>query len=343
MWRVKLDATPFLRVRCKPNGDIIGKFAPAKTLNVQSIEGGWAQVKIDDDVVVWVSAAYIEDGLTQPPPFPEPDPPKWSLPFTADTRFVHASAGGWAPDSRQIDLVEQNKVKGVLIVAYEANQQHAVGMFRSAGVKHFIIRAATHDEYQHVPDAMTYVERTLPRLKQYAQALGTSQDMMIAVHNEPNLYKEGLGYRWQNGVEFAEWFVKVAAAYRDALPGCKIGFPGLSPGGAVANIRADEATFIREAKFAIERCDWAGVHWYWLSPSDPFNLAAQQTKWRQMFGALPLVATEVGPVDASHSTSSAVMRAYAVFAQINVPCVSWLLNGAGMWANAAWDKQGIVL
>lgn len=73
MWRVKADATPFLRVRCKPNGDIIGKFAPAKTLNVQSIEGGWARVKIDDDVNVWVSAAYIEDGLIQPPPFPTVD------------------------------------------------------------------------------------------------------------------------------------------------------------------------------------------------------------------------------------------------------------------------------
>lgn len=70
MWRVKADATPFLRVRAKPLvsvDNILGKFAPGKILNVQSIEGNWARVKVDDDVSVWVSASFIEqDGVTVP-------------------------------------------------------------------------------------------------------------------------------------------------------------------------------------------------------------------------------------------------------------------------------------
>lgn len=66
MWRVKPDCTPFLRVRCKPNGDIIGKFMPNTAINVLEVTDGWARVRVADTVDVWVSAAYIESNQTAP-------------------------------------------------------------------------------------------------------------------------------------------------------------------------------------------------------------------------------------------------------------------------------------
>jgi len=73
MWRVKLSATPYLNVRCKPNGDIIGRFAPGRQIEVQSISDGWAKVLVADTVIVTVSATFIEQAQ-EPTPEPQPDP-----------------------------------------------------------------------------------------------------------------------------------------------------------------------------------------------------------------------------------------------------------------------------
>lgn len=68
MWRVKADATPRLRVRSKPNGDILGGFPPGRVIEVVSVTGGWAKLRTADDLTAYVSAAYIEDTSAPPPP-----------------------------------------------------------------------------------------------------------------------------------------------------------------------------------------------------------------------------------------------------------------------------------
>ncbi len=80
-----------------------------------------------------------------PTPTPVPTPPPTITPITISGRGVHASAGGWAPDDSELNLVRHNSVKSVLIVAYEPNQAGiAIPRFRSAGVQDFIVRAASH-------------------------------------------------------------------------------------------------------------------------------------------------------------------------------------------------------
>lgn len=59
MWRVAPNATPYLRVRSRPNGDILGGFLPNKELNVLGIENNWARIETADKLTAWVSAQYI--------------------------------------------------------------------------------------------------------------------------------------------------------------------------------------------------------------------------------------------------------------------------------------------
>ncbi len=162
--------------------------------------------------------------FSAPAPSPAPAPT-----FTIDGRGVHASAGGWAPSGEELDFVRANGVKSVLIVAYEPGQAGlAVNGFRNAGVTDFIIRAATHAAVPASPDE--FAADTLNRLREYHAALGGGR-MLIAVHNEPNIDREGLGRAWQSGADFNNWYLRVAQIYREQLPGVLIGFPALSPGG----------------------------------------------------------------------------------------------------------------
>lgn len=91
------------------------------------------------------------------------------------------------------------------------------------------------------------------------------------VHNEPNLQAEGWGRSWIDGRAFGEWFLAVSKALKDLYPEAKLGFPGLSPGGAVSGWRADEAEFMEQSEDAIGRADWLGVHCYW---QDAFGMRA---------------------------------------------------------------------
>jgi hypothetical protein len=51
-------------------------------------------------------------------------------------------------------------------------------------------------------------------------------------------------------------------------PDAKFGWPGLSPGGGIAGVRADELSFLANAKAATDAADWVGLHCYWLSDAE---------------------------------------------------------------------------
>ena len=344
--------TGSLRIRSSPTTasdiNIVGRLDKDAIVSPLSIEGDWAKLGIG----LYVSAGWLlnlDDTPSVPtpvPPAPVPVPPPagWILPFTATQRGVHGSAGGWSPEAASVDLemVRRNKVEIVFIAAYEPGQaQLAVMRFRSAGVKHFIIRAATHAAI--TSDASDFARRTVPILKEYAAVIGSSQNMLIAVHNEPNIVHEGFGTAWHSGGEFGGWFSQVCAIYRVELPGCKLGFPALSPGGAVSGWRGDEATFAREARAAMLSADWIGVHYYWTKP-DGGDIAPMRSRWQQLYGGKPLVGTEVGPADDVKITPQAALKMYEWGAANNLPIMSWLLNPAGkQWEKAAWINNGVYL
>ena len=112
-----------------------------------------------------------------------------------------------------------------------------------------------------------FVEWTLSDVQRTIQRIGHSR-VYVELHNEPNLYQEGLAYSWADGVQFATWYSAVAAAYRQALPEVKLIYPGLSPGAAVVNVRQDHIQFIEQSRTAVDASDCLGVHIYWsrMSP-----------------------------------------------------------------------------
>jgi hypothetical protein len=83
------------------------------------------------------------------------------------------------------------------------------------------------------------------------------------IHNEPNLTLEGWRSSWQNGADFARFFVEVRNALKAQFPEALFGWPGLSPGPALDGVRQKDWDFLAEAADAVRLADWIGVHCYW--------------------------------------------------------------------------------
>jgi GH24 family phage-related lysozyme (muramidase) len=113
----------------------------------------------------------------------------------------------------------------------------------------------------------------------------------IEVHNEPNLTDEGLGV-WKDGSEFADWFNQVASALRDRIPGVKVGWPGLSPGGDIPDRRAAALPFFEQAQSAVENADWIGAHCYFRNYAERVSLSGGQYYRHYMKGDKPILITE---------------------------------------------------
>jgi murein DD-endopeptidase MepM/ murein hydrolase activator NlpD len=88
------------------------------------------------------------------------------------------------------------------------------------------------------------------------------------VHANPNLQVEGWRRTWGGGAEFSGWFRSLAESLRKSYPDAKLGFPGLSAGGAVAGQRAEWTEFLDEAEEAVQAADWVGVNCSWADPSE---------------------------------------------------------------------------
>ena len=268
-------------------------------------------------------------------------------PVVVAARGVHANAGGWAPTDQELDLVKHNQVKSVLIVAYEPNQAAlAVSRFRDAGVSDFIVRAATHRPIS--PDPQAFVDDTLPRLREYRDALTSAFDssakLHIAVHNEPNVSVEGFGTAWRSGAEFTRWYMQVIRRYRDALPNITIGFPALSPGGDLALSglsRMDEWRFLEQCAEAIENSDWVGVHAYFVGDGADIDLKPQ--RWRDAARGRSVIITEGGPADGIANNGVKLSNVYRRCEQAGLPVMAWLLSGAGAWQHAGWVEQNVRL
>jgi hypothetical protein len=111
---------------------------------------------------------------------------------------------------------------------------------------------------QFLNDTISDVERALAQLP--------GREVIIELHNEPNLSDEGLGSSWADGAQFAAWWSELLRLYRQRLPGRDFIYPGLSPGPTVqdgARVRHDHQQFIEAGRSAVNAADGLGVHLYW--------------------------------------------------------------------------------
>lgn len=278
-------------------------------------------------------------------PAPTPVPvPVWPMPLNAQNRGVHTSAGGWSPLANHLELITRNQVKTALLMTYNGGVAiTAIPAYRKAGITNFILRP----EVSHrKSNAKSFVAETLPNLREYVNVIGSTNNLMIQIGNEPNLFDEGLtdaahpGGGWTDGAGFAKWWIEVATEYRKEFPGCKLGFAAMSPGGNVAGVRMDEIAFVSKCAAAIDAADWISVHNYWQK-SDGSDISLPLVQWKKYFGIKPIVATEVGPT--ADMSVGAIVKAYDAFAAAEIPCIIWILDGTKAFDNADWGVHNVTL
>jgi hypothetical protein len=83
-----------------------------------------------------------------------------------------------------------------------------------------------------------FLNDTLPDVRRALGALA-GRDVVVELHNEPNIIQEGLGKSWTDGATFATWWLDLLNKYRQALPGVRFIYPGLSPGSASRTSKQD--------------------------------------------------------------------------------------------------------
>jgi hypothetical protein len=107
-----------------------------------------------------------------------------------------------------------------------------------------------------------FLNDTLPDVSRALKQL-PGKDVVVELHNEPNLVAEGLGSSWSDGASFNDWWLQLLDRYRQALPGVRFIYPGLSPGTTVSGTKIDHIQFISASRESVAVADGLGVHLYW--------------------------------------------------------------------------------
>lgn len=155
-----------------------------------------------------------------------------------------------------------------------------------------------------------FVEWTLPDVQRTVSRINDGRQVYIEIGNEPNLKAEGWTYSWNDGGQYAVWAGQVLSAYRSALPGLSMVFPGLSPGGTVGGVRTDSWVFLSKATALVSSCDALGVHVY-FSPETGWSVDGaleEVRRYAAMFPGKPILVTE-----ASHNTGTATAEQKAAY------------------------------
>lgn len=170
----------------------------------------------------------------------------------------------------------------------------------------------------------------------------------VEIHNEPNLVIEGLGGSWNNGGEFASWFLETMGLMRKEWPDKRYGFPGLSPGATIRNIRQDMKQFLGDCQFAAAQADWVGVHGYWQSESEMTDVRHGFT-WQYYREAFPdklLFITEFGnPIDSKQVVGDQYSRYYGMLRNASGlgAVFSYVVSTSNSYESSRWawrDENG---
>jgi hypothetical protein len=231
---------------------------------------------------------------------------------------LHGRADGelLGPD---FDIVRRARVEGVKLTSHATDESVKALKAINPGV-FIIVRPITSfvddERGRHIsPD--DFVNDTANDLQRMFDADPTIQ--LIEVHNEPNLVIEGLNGSWGNGREFSTWFDRVVQLYRERWPDKKFGFPGLSPGITMHNVRQDMRQFLGEAALSMARADWIAVHGYWINEREMTDITGGFTwkVFRQLFPDKLLIITEFGnPLQPKQLVAEQYARYYGILRHI---------------------------
>jgi hypothetical protein len=238
-----------LREAPRRNAAIIGYAPLGTTMRVLGPPTGeYTPVRAKKEDIEKINAGEV-------PSAPDPDP----KPLGQAGIGLHASAD---PEISEEEIIEFGLFRPSIIKVLSFHDPTAL---RKLVANHpdskWIVRAfldfggRSLNPQRFFNDTISDMQRTLKILE--------GQELVIELHNEPNLSHEGLLTSWRDGAEFATWWLRLLRLYRHAFPDHQFIFPGLSPGTDADGLRQDHVRFLETSRSAIEEADGLGIHIYW--------------------------------------------------------------------------------
>lgn len=225
-------------------GDVGNTTGPHLHFNLQHIGKGLSGYVIPDIVD---PMPFFSD---EPPPPPPAGNAQLGLHASADPTLANGELALFT--SGRIDLIKVlsnlDPADVLALVNARPNARWIVRAFLDFGGR-------TITPQQFVQDTISDVQRTLNIL--------AGKQVVVELHNEPNLQLEGLGTSWSNGTSFSNWFRDVLSRYQAALPGVVFIYPGLSPGNSIVGVRQDDVSFLDQSMDSVRASDGFGQHLYW--------------------------------------------------------------------------------
>ena len=320
-------------LRSAPNrdGDLIG-FIPAdsKIIVTGPAQGEYTPVRVDENIL---EPADGGNGRQNP-----------DAPTMGQAQIgLHASAD---PDIQDEEHAEFAKLRPGIIKILSFHSADDVRKLANAHPKaQFVIRAFLSMKGRKISpgkflaDTVTDVQRALKELRHH--------DVVIELHNEPNLYAEGLGTSWSDGKDFNNWYLALLHRYRQTLPGYRFIYPGLSPGTKVTGVKLDHIQFIEASREAVEASDGLGIHLYW-SQFHPMSRALETLDdYISRFRSHPIWVTEAsrnhGPNDPSTMAREYLKFWHALQTRPVVKGVTYFVASASNpdFSHEVWMGKGI--
>lgn len=242
-----------LRASPRRDGENIG-FVPASTTLIVTGQpsGEFTPVRVDDTVLQPPVDDLLNDPNTESS---SPDPGT-----LAQARIgLHASADPVITDDEVAEFAAMRP--GIIKVLSFHGARDIARLATAHPNASWVLRAFLSvggreiSPHQFLDDTIRDVQRAVDQL--------SGKRVVIELHNEPNTVAEGLGSSWRDGADFSRWWLELLSLYRQALPGARFIYPGLSPGSSVTNSKRDHIQFIEASREAVEAADGLGVHLYW--------------------------------------------------------------------------------
>lgn len=175
-----------------------------------------------------------------------------------------ADPARWAWDAGGIATVKAAKVTAVKLLTGDGIDASLVNALRREGVILFLARL-----FFPVNGGMVSPADFVHSVRNSALSLYQAGVTLFEVGNEQNLRIEGYGSQWKTPEEWASWYNEVTALLRPEMPEARFGFPGLSPGASIPDVRPiGSDDFFYRAFPLVRDCQWAGLHCYWQDGYD---------------------------------------------------------------------------
>ena len=222
----------------------------------------------------------VDDTAPAPPATPEP-------PVGHKRALVglHGSAdGSWSNPVLPpvIDMVKSGRIESYKGLSNESAQ--TVGILRKINPDMFFCVRLMGKVTEEHPTASEFVDQCGQDVRRwYREGV-----RYFEVHNEPNLVAEGWTTSWKDGAEFSRWWLAVRDALKGDCADARWGYPGLSPGIGLANVRTPARRFMSESHEAMQAADWIGVHCYWQTEA-----AMWVSDGGQYYKQIPRQGTEI--------------------------------------------------